>query len=1182
MREKIKRFSKGFFEYELPFITLSQEEIMLTVEAGKIQEGSFTIGNSRDSSIQGSVYSSSQLFELEESEFFDSKNMIRYRFNAASLKAGDEVKGELYIISEVGEIAIPFYIHIEAPCCMSTMGKIKDLFQFTNLAMMDWSDAKKLFRSADFERILLANEDRYKIVYRNLVKSISTSQALEEFLVTIHKKSEIVLEIDRVHCEYIVKQDNITDKLVLTKNHWGYAEIKVSTDAPYIQLDQKFVWADHFIGNTQHISYSIIQADLKNGDNYGHIFIRTVHQTITVTIECNYRKSEHRVSPKRFRQKIEVGLLDTYLSFRLNRIGLDEYLGDTEMMIARLPGPEISFMKDLMRTHLAIITGKSKLAEELLKDFQKDEAILKRKSILEYCAYLYLDALYYKDEERIARASDTIRKYYVSGHFDWKILWFLLYTEKNFENSKNVKLTYIKAQYEDGCRSPIMYYEAVCIYNEEPFLLRDLSDFEIQALNFGIKNWILSKEAAKQYTYLSTKIKGFHPVVFHGLIKLYDEYASKDILSAICCLLIKGMKKEEKYFDWYRLGVEAQLRITELYEYYMHSVNTSIQETIAAPVLLYFIYNSNLSDSKKAFLYANVVNNKECNEPIYRSYYKKMEIFALTMLEGHYINRDLAVLYHEFLNKNIQGTQVWKHLPYVIFRQELECIDSGIVSVIVVQNEIDSIEIIPLVNQKAQLNIVSDNTELIFVDSFGNRYADTVPYRITPFLDSSEYVNICILHSDHPLLLLHLFDRYQKNRILSKEAIALMEKVLRLEGLLKEYETKCYQILIEYYFDNYHDEWLDYYLNQINLVYVRHNERARYLELMIIRGLYDKSVENIRAFGLNGINKTRLVKLCSGFMKTYGTEEKQEFMVDLCYHVFCEGKYDEAILYYLIAYYSGSTMSMCSIWRASRSFELNCHALEERLLNQILLTEIYVGDSFSIFKSYYSGATNRVLVRAFLSYYAYQYLVHGQVIDSELYPIMKRELFYEQNDVCLLAWLKYHADNQSLSEQENTFVEYNIQLLVKRGIALPFFLQYKDSLSVPEQILDQYIVSYHADPRKRISIHYRLDKNKGQQYITEPLKNTFLGIHTKSFLLFYHETLQYYITQESDEETEIMESLSLQYECGNPEDDDSNYNYINLMLMALEMQDDTTLIEMMSNYAKKEYMISACFKQMDN
>jgi hypothetical protein len=167
-----------------------------------------------------------------------------------------------------------------------------------------------------------------------------------------------------------------------------------------------------------------------------------------------------------------------------------------------------------------VIAGKTKLAEELLEDLTSDEIALRKRSVLEYCTYLYLEALYHKDEATIKNAADNIRHFYEYGHNDWRILWLLLYTDKSYEKNKGAKLTDIKEQFEAGCHSPILYYEAVCIINEEPYLLRELSSFEIQVMNFGIKHWIVSREAAQQFTYLANKLKNFDPVVFYGLCKL--------------------------------------------------------------------------------------------------------------------------------------------------------------------------------------------------------------------------------------------------------------------------------------------------------------------------------------------------------------------------------------------------------------------------------------------------------------------------------------------------------------------------------------------------------------------------------------------------------------------------------------------------------------------------------------
>jgi len=1178
LKEKIERFSHGDFEYELPLICLSEEEISLTVTAGKIHEGSFTLSNSAGKRMKGTIYSSNRLMKLQESTFQDITNTIFYQFNALSLKNGDEIHGEINIVSEIGEVSLPFTVQIEDPYCMSSMGKIKDLFQFTNLARMDWSDAKSVFRSEDFERVFLANEVRYQSIYRNLRKSISTSQALEEFLVTIKKKAAIHLDIDKTQVEYHMSNEKSSDKVTLTKNQWGYAEIRVSTDASFIQIDQKFLWSDRFIGNTHQIAYAIDPQFLTVGNNFGHIFIKTAHQTLTVSVVCKLSKTEHRDSKRRYQQKIEVGLMDTYLSFRLNRIKLPEYIDDTEAIITRLPGPEVSYVRDLMKTYLAIIAGRDKLAKELLSDFSKDEVILKKKSILEYCAYLYLEALNCKDETIITNAAETIRKFYNSGSYDWRILWFLLYTDKRYERNRGIKLADIKEQFDRGCHSPIMYYEAVCIFNEEPYLLRELSDFEIQVLNYGIKNWIVSRETAKQYTYLAGKRKSFDLIIFNGLVKLYDEFDDTEILSAICCMLIKGIKKEEKYFEWYRLGVETQLRITELYEYYICCAGESIQDNLSQAVLLYFLYNSNLSDNRKAYLYAGVIKNKDTDVSIYRSYDRKMEIFALKMLESHTISRDLAILYQDILSKPLLSKEVYEHLPYVLYRHELICHNSNIVSAIVIHKELKTEDIVPLTLGRAEVDIYSGNAEIFLVDSYGNRYIESIDYSLNPYLNAADYENNCAEYTNHPKVLLHLFDRYHSYRILSSSAIELRKKVLLIEGMSEEYATYCRQTLIEYYYENPEDEMLEYYLGHLDLNAVSLKERPKYIEIMLVRAFYLKALEALEAYGLEGIPINRLVKLCSIWIRTSASEKKQNYMLNLCHYVFSNDKYDEFILRYLIDFYHGTISEMYRLWQAAQGFELECHNLEERLLSQMLYTESYMEDSFLVFNTYYKAVTNHLLVKAFLTYYAYRYLVHGQQLDNGLFQIMKRELFYEENDCCLLAWLKYHATEKDLSENELTFAEYNIQRLVRKGVVLAFFLDYKNCITLPDRIADKYIVSCHANPQKRIFIHYRLLHESKDELITECMNNSFMGIYTKEFLLFYHEELQYQITEESDEEILATENFSILYDCKAIPQDESNYNNINMMLCAMEKKNDKILLELVANYAKKEYIVSQCFK----
>ena len=61
---------------------------------------------------------------------------------------------------------------------------------------------------------------------------------------------------------------------------------------------------------------------------------------------------------------------------------------------------------------------------------------------------------------------------------------------------------------------------------------------------------------------------------FAGLERLYHRCGSKEMLSDICSQLIKDGRTDGKSFFWYKRGVQAELKITKLYEYFMRSVRS--------------------------------------------------------------------------------------------------------------------------------------------------------------------------------------------------------------------------------------------------------------------------------------------------------------------------------------------------------------------------------------------------------------------------------------------------------------------------------------------------------------------------------------------------------------------------------------------------------------------------------
>lgn len=1175
LKEKIERYANGEFKYELPFLRLSIEEIEISVEAGKRFDGSFVLSNSANRMMKGMLHSSNRLLTFNCSSFKAKESIITYCFDASYLNPSDTVYGSIIILSDCGEITLPFSAHVEAPAISTSIGKIKNLFEFANLARMDWTEAKKVFRCEEFEHIILKKEEKYHKIYHNLLKSISTSQALEEFLIVVNKKSRINLGIDKTQLNYEIKDEDFMDKLVLTKNHWGYAEIRVSTDAPFILLEQKFLWADRFIGNNHQISFVISVDKLSPGNNYGRIWIKTVHQTITVEVVC---KKREEITPEEIAIRHSIrqsyDFTRSYLKVRDGSIDMGRYIKDTKTLFSGINNPEENILAKLVNIHLALLSENKRIAAKLLDEISKEEVSLRKRSTIEYCAYLYLLALFKRDDDTIRYVTDTISRYYLSGNYDWRILWFLLLTDKRYERNINYKLADIREQFEAGCRSPILYYEAICVYNEEPYLLRELEDFEIHVMNYGIKSNCLTKDLALQYTYLAGRLKNYNSIIFRGLTKLYRVYEKDEILSSICSLLIKGYKRDSKYFDWYNLGVKAQLRITELYEYFMYCVNENMMNPLPQPILIYFIYNSRLNDSKRAYLYANIIVNKKDNEQIYQLYYKRMEVFVHAQLEAKNISPNLAILYSEFIDKPEHSELFSEYLPEVMFAQEIHCDNPNMVSVVIAHNELEEEETTTLTDGRANIQIYTRNSNVFLIDTFGNRFAVSVDYRLTPLLRPQELKDLSKNYDHNTKLLLYLYDHYQNNRVINEESIELRKRILLIQGLNESYYIDCLLTLIEYYYENYDADLLEQYLMKLDLSKVKETQRIKFLEYMVIRGYYDKALEALDCFGTESISVNRLLKLCSGWITYSGLDTNEELLVSLCHYIYSHGKYNEAILGYLVKYYKGSTIDMINLWKSARDFEMDTRDLEERLLAQILFTESDQKENTTLFLEYYSNVTNHLLIRAFITYYSYKYLIHDIEVDARLFPIIRREQNYEENNISLLAWLKYNANTRELPENDISFISYHIDSFERQGIILPFFKKYKNIVKLPERIVGRCYVEHVANPKKQVFIHYRLLKNNvGGEYITERMPNVLLGIHAKEFVLFYNEEIEYYVTDELDDEVNKTENYRLYYDKDEESVVDSKYNRINKMLKAMDMKEDLTLLDMMANYVESEYII---------
>lgn len=71
------------------------------------------------------------------------------------------------------------------------------------------------------------------------------------------------------------------------------------------------------------------------------------------------------------------------------------------------------------------------------------------------------------------------------------------------------------------------------------------------------------------------------------------------------------------------------MKLTQLYEYYMMSLDEASVRELPTAVLYFFNYNNQLDWPKKAFLYRYIISRKQSLERIYYSYDNIMRLLPM-------------------------------------------------------------------------------------------------------------------------------------------------------------------------------------------------------------------------------------------------------------------------------------------------------------------------------------------------------------------------------------------------------------------------------------------------------------------------------------------------------------------------------------------------------------------------
>ena len=755
MRKRIQQLANGKFDNNGPKLSLSTEKIELEALEGKDETGSFVITSTNQVKMRGIIYSSNPRMECLTPQFEGEEVRIRYQFHSEGLIEGDIQKGEFFIVCNQGEYNLSFVVSISRLYADSSFGKIKNLDDFCRLAKENYDEAYRLFYSSNFKNLI--REDKDRILYEGLRMQSQSALVVETFLTASHHKKKVEITFEETEKSFYGVQEQQKEQLEIQKPQWGAVRIHVSSDADFLIPGKQIITENDFIGSTCFYEYYIDADAMHAGKNFGRLCFELPDQSFlyTVTASCKEREEEREISEHREAGQARTELMQLYIDYRLKRIVTGVWAKSSVELLDHLAilEPEEP-MHRLMKAQALLINRQKQEASWILTDYKR-ECLDRTTPVWGY--YLYLCTLMEREESYVDRLTEEIEQIFHHYPDDSMLFWILLFVKDEFYRNSSRRFKAIEQWIGRGCHSPYLYLEAYYLIWQDPYLLSGLNDFTLKILGWAAKQDVISKDIALQVRNLLPEQREYQKKWYPVLEKCYEADPSEEMVAAICTYLIRGQQFAPKYHVWYERGIDSEIRITNLYEAFLISMDPNEVTAIPKMIQLYFQYNSGLSYRYMAVLYVNIIAAKEKQPDVYHKYRRNMEQFALAQMEAGHMDDNLAVIYREILPVSILNEKLAHKAAEVLFVHKLCCENRGIAKAYILHWQLKEPQVVTLTNGCGYFKAYSKDYTVILCDTGGNCYTDD--YQDEALLQPENYLEKCMeLAPEELSYLLYYFD----------------------------------------------------------------------------------------------------------------------------------------------------------------------------------------------------------------------------------------------------------------------------------------------------------------------------------------------------------------------------------------------------------------------------------------
>ena len=1180
MRDNNNRLARGKFNFEDNKLIVEEGVVTRDAELGVTTSSSFIIKAEREA--RGLVYSSDLRVHIIDNEFAGKQNEIRFTVDGRGLKKKDILEGKFTIISDYGEIELPFHFKCVPRFVNTSIGEASNLFHFTNVYQRNSKEALDIFFSPDFKEIFLDNDSKSCNLYDVIKNKEHGLESIEEFLISLKKKRTIEFKLEKNGQIYENLKADIKDSFFIRKNEWGSLKLQISCNDDFIILSKNVITEEDFTGDLCEIEYIIDCSKLHRGKNYTKIKVTAFNVDLEYEIECNKEVSEAKKEQRiisRAKKDAYRQLVMEYLDYRMNLTRKDIFVGHVREILhdCNKYCSDDLFLK-LALAQSFLMTREYEEGSKIIEEVKiKALASINSDPVI-YCYYLYINSLYIRSGDYTEKVIKQVTQIYESGAKSWRILWILFYLNTDNEKNRSIRLIRLKEIIKKGCTSPVMYYEALKIFNFHPELFRVVDDFELKVVNFGIRHNAIHEGLAKQIASVIDELKYASNEQIEILKYLYSVHDFDEILCPLVKHLVRAGLDENENNKYFELAILKGFKITRIYEYYISSCNKSLDIRFPKLVLMYFLYDNNMQREDKAFLYGNIVYNKEFYKEEYNWYLQIIENFAKEMLKIGFVNEHMSIIYNEFLTDELINEANCDFVSQLKFIHKIKVDDDKIVGAIVKLKEKTNADFYEIKNKECYIPIYTDDCAIAFLCNDGVIRKEGFLYTVTqlmPDIIKDEQLRNYEISNEGFMINWALV--CHKRGLINPDVIGGYKYIITNPIFDRNYKLQINSWLIKYYASQNEIDNVAAVLDILIKDDLSFQDGIGLMEIMINNKLYDEAFNLGRKYGFSGIRPARLLGLCNAMIAKF--DMVANTWVDyVTTYLFTNRVYNENMLKYMIVNFNGTNEELYKLWKACKKFGLDVTLLSERTLSQMMFSRAHNGRLTEIFVDYYNTNGIKLLVKAYLAYNAFLYVVKGKKSNEVVYRVFEKCIEEKVGiaDICYVAYLKDVARKPDVLQDEyrKKISRIALDYLCKKEIYLSFYDALSKYLILPYNIIGSTNFEYVASPDCKCFINYVI--NGGEEH-TEIMKKTSFGLFTFKLNLFFGDEVKYYYIVDDGKNPYKTQENAMDFDDLMNSSNRGRYDELNDCFASAKLKDYMTLREVMSGYCVEKYVVDSTF-----